>query len=160
MGTDKGPIYLTREGAAKLKAELAELRGPKRDALAKRLRHAVQQGDLSENADYISAKEDQGFLEGRILELETILREAVVVDPPQASDEVALGSTVVVAVDGGSPETYQLVGMKEADPRRGKITHESPIGRALMGRRVGDTVEAVTPGGALRLRILEIRSSG
>jgi transcription elongation factor GreA len=160
MGTDKAPIYITREGAAKLKAELAELRGPKRDALAKRLRHAVQQGDLSENADYISAKEEQGFLEGRILELETILREAVVVDPPQASDEVALGTTVVVAVDGGSPETYQLVGMKEADPRRGKITHESPIGRALMGRRVGDTVEAVTPGGALRLRILEIRSSG
>jgi transcription elongation factor GreA len=160
MGTDKAPIYLTREGSAKLKAELAELRGPKRDALAKRLRHAVQQGDLSENADYISAKEEQGFLEGRILELETILREAVVVDPPQASDEVALGTTVVVAVDGGSPETYQLVGMKEADPRRGKITHESPIGRALMGRRVGDTVEAVTPGGALRLRILEIRPSG
>ncbi|HSB89329.1 MAG TPA: transcription elongation factor GreA [Anaerolineales bacterium] len=160
MGTNKAPIYLTREGAAKLKVELAELRGPKRDALAKRLRHAVQQGDLSENADYISSKEEQAFLEGRILELETILREAVVVDPPQASDKVALGTTVVVAVDGGSPETYQLVGMKEADPRRGKITHESPIGRALMGRRVGDTVEAVTPGGTLRLRVLEIRSSG
>ncbi len=152
-------LYLTPEGAAKLKAELAELRGPKRDALAQRLRHAVQQGDLSENADYISAKEEQAFLEGRILELETILREAVVVEAPTGSDEAALGTTVVVAVDGGPPEEYQLVGMKEADPRRGKITHESPIGRALMGKRVGDVVEAKTPGGTLRLRILEIRHS-
>jgi len=150
-------FYLTPEGAAKIRAELDELRGPRRDALALRLRHAVQQGDLSENADYIHAKEDQAFLEGRILELETILRQATVVEPPTATDVVGLGTTVVVAEDGSGPEAYQLVGMKEADPRSGKISHESPIGKALLGKRVGDVAEVRTPGGALRLTILEIR---
>jgi transcription elongation factor GreA len=156
----KRPLYLTPEGAAKLRADLEDLRGPKRQALAKRLRHAIQQGDLSENADYISAKEDQAFLEGRILELETILREASVVDTPTTSDVVDLGTTVVVAEAGRQPETYLLVGLKEADPRQGKISHESPLGRALMGKRVGDTAEAVTPGGTIRMQILEIRSPG
>jgi transcription elongation factor GreA len=150
-------FYLTPEGAAKIRAELDELRGPRRDALALRLRHAVQQGDLSENADYIHAKEDQAFLEGRILELETILRQATVVEPPTATDVVGLGTTVVVAEDGGGPEVYQLVGLKEADPRRGKISHESPIGKALLGKRVGDIAEVRTPGGALRFTIVEIR---
>jgi transcription elongation factor GreA len=156
----KRPLYLTPEGAAKLRADLEDLRGPKRQALAKRLRHAIQQGDLSENADYISAKEEQAFLEGRILELETILREASVVDTPTTSDVVDLGTTVVVAEAGREPETYLLVGLKEADPRQGKISHESPLGRALMGKRVGDTAEAVTPGGTIRMQILEIRSPG
>ena len=156
----KRPLYLTPDGAAKLRADLEDLRGPKRQELAKRLRHAVQQGDLSENADYLSAKEDQAFLEGRILELETILREASIVDTPTTSDMVDLGTTVIVAEAGQEPETYQLVGLKEADPRQGKISHESPLGRALMGKRVGDTAEAVTPGGTIRLRILEIRFPG
>jgi transcription elongation factor GreA len=156
----KRPLYLTPDGAAKLRADLEDLRGPKRQELAKRLRHAVQQGDLSENADYISAKEEQAFLEGRILELETILREASIVDTPTTSDIVDLGTTVIVEEAGQGPETYQLVGLKEADPRKGKISHESPRGRALMGKRVGDTAEAVTPGGTIRMRILEIRSPG
>jgi transcription elongation factor GreA len=156
---DRRPYVLTPEGAAKLKAELEELRGPRRDQLAKRLRHAVQQGDLSENADYISAKEDQAFLEGRILELETILREATIIEPPLGTDVVGLGTTVVVAEDGRPPQEYQLVGMKEADPRRGKITHESPIGRALLGKRVGEVAEASTPGGTIRMRVVEIRRS-
>ena len=150
-------FYLTPEGAAKVRAELDELRGPRREAMALRLRHAVQQGDLSENADYIKAKEDQAFLEGHILELETILRQATIVEPPTATDVVGLGTTVVVAEDGSGPEVYQLVGMKEADPRQGKISHESPIGKALLGKRVGDIAEVRTPGGALRLTILEIR---
>jgi transcription elongation factor GreA len=156
---DRRPYVLTPEGAAKLKTELEELRGPRRDQLAKRLRHAVQQGDLSENADYISAKEDQAFLEGRILELETILREATIIEPPLGTDVVGLGTTVVVAEDGRPPQEYQLVGMKEADPRRGKITHESPIGRALLGKRVGEVAEASTPGGTIRMRVVEIRRS-
>ena len=156
----KRPLYLTPEGAAKLRADLEDLRGTKRQALAKRLRHAIQQGDLSENADYISAKEEQAFLEGRILELETILREASVVDTPTTSDVVDLGTTVVVAEAGREQEPYQMVGLKEADPRKGKISHESPLGRALMGKRVGDTAEAVTPGGTIRMQILEIRSPG
>lgn len=155
--SDTRAFYLTPEGAAKVRSELDELRGPRREALALRLRYAVQQGDLSENADYITAKEDQAFLEGRILELETILREATVVAPPTATDVVRLGTTVVVAEDGGQPEVYLLVGMKEADPRHGKISHESPIGKALLGKRVGDVAEARTPAGVLRLTILEIR---
>jgi transcription elongation factor GreA len=150
-------LYLTPDGAKRLKAELEDLRGPRREALAKRLRHAVQQGDLSENADYIAAKEEQGFLEGRILELETLLREAVIVENGANGDEVGIGSTVVVSVDGGDRETFQLVGVAEARPREGRISHESPIGMALMGHHVGETVRASTPGGELTLRILEIR---
>jgi len=150
-------VYLTPEGAQKLKAELEELRGPRRQALAKRLRHAIQQGDLSENADYITAKEEQAFLEGRILELESILREAVIVENGGAAGEVGIGSTVVVSMDGGARETFQVVGVAEARPREGKISHESPIGQALFGHRPGDVVRASTPGGEIELVILEIR---
>ena len=153
----KREMYLTPEGAAKLKHDLVDLRGPRRDEIARRLRHAIQQGDLSENADYISAKEDQAFLEGRIQELETILREATIVENVASTGEVAVGSTVVVSEEGGTPETYFLVGIKEADPRRGKISHESPIGQALMGKRSGDLVTATTPAGPLILRVLEVR---
>lgn len=149
-------FFLTPEGADRLRAELEELRGPRRDDLARRLRHAVQQGDLSENADYITAKEEQAFLEGRIQELETILREATVVQGA-GSDAVTIGSTVVVAEDGQSPQTFQVVGIKEASPREGRISHESPIGKALMGKKVGDIALAETPGGTVELKVIEIR---
>ena len=152
----KREYILTATGAARLREELAVLKGPRRTELAGRLRHAVQMGDLSENADYIMAKEEQGFLEGRIQELETILREALIVEE-NAAEEAAVGSTVVVSESGGPAETFLLVGMKEADPRRGKISHESPIGQALLGHRAGDTVQAETPGGMLVFKILEIR---
>jgi transcription elongation factor GreA len=151
----KREYILTSEGAARLREELSVLKGPRRTELAGRLRSAVQMGDLSENADYIKAKEDQGFLEGRILELETILREAVIAEEA-ATDVAAVGSTVVVSESGGPAETFMLVGVKEADPRRGKISHESPIGQALLGHHAGDTVQAETPGGMLSFRILEI----
>jgi transcription elongation factor GreA len=149
-------FFLTPEGADRLRAELDELRGPRRTDLAKRLRHAVQQGDLSENADYISAKEEQAFLEGRIQELETILREATVVEGG-STDTVTVGNTVVVAEDGRSPQTFQVVGIKEASPREGRISNESPIGKALIGKRVGDVALAETPGGRVELKIIEIR---
>ena len=148
--------FLTPDGAARLRAELEELRGPRRTNLAKRLRHAVQQGDLSENADYITAKEEQAFLEGRIQELETILRDATIVEGG-ISDTVAVGSTVVVAEDGQSPQTFHVVGIKEASPRDGRISNESPIGKALMGKRVGDVALAETPGGKVELKVIEIR---
>jgi transcription elongation factor GreA len=148
---------LTAEGAAKLKAELEELRGPKREALAKRLRDAVQQGDLSENADYHKAKEDQGFLEGRIQELEYLLKNAVIIEKNGAvSGLVEVGVTVTVQEEDFPPETYYMVGAKEADPRNGRISNESPIGQALIGHAVGDTVVAETPGGAVKLKILKI----
>ena len=157
MSDSERDYILTRAGAEKLKAELDELRGPKREALAKRLHFAIKQGDLSENADYTAAKEEQGFLEGRIQEIETILRKATVVDQPASNDVVAVGSTVVIAWDGQDPETYYLVGVTEANPRQGKISLESPIGRALIGHRVGEVAEAETPTGPKRIKILEIR---
>jgi transcription elongation factor GreA len=149
------PMYLTPEGAEKLRAELKELTGPRREELSRRLRSAIQMGDLSENADYHKAKEDQAFLEGRIQELEAVLRNAVIVEKKK-SDVVTVGSTVTVQEEDFDPETYYLVGAKEADPRNGKISNESPIGRALMDHKVGDVVEADTPGGKLKFKILKI----
>lgn len=154
---EKRELILTREGAEKVRAELDILKGPRRAELAERLRKAIQQGDLTENADYIQAKEEQAFLEGRVLELESILREATIVDGVAPTDTVSVGSIVVVAESGGSPETYHVVGLKEADPRRGKISHESPIGKALLGKRVGEKTIAATPGGDVELTILEVR---
>ncbi len=149
------PIYLTPEGEKKLRAELAELTGPRREELSQRLRSAIQMGDLSENADYHKAKEDQGFLEGRIQEIEAVLRTAVIVEKTN-SDVVTVGSNVTVQEENFSPETYMLVGAKEADPRNSKISNESPIGRALMDHKVGVVVEADTPGGKIRFKILKI----
>jgi transcription elongation factor GreA len=149
------PTYLTPEGETRLRAELAELTGPRREELAKRLRAAIQMGDLSENADYHKAKEDQGFLEGRIQEIEAILRMAVIIVKKQ-SDVVTVGSHVTVQEADFDPETYYLVGAKEADPRSGKISNESPIGKALMDHKAGDVVEAETPGGRIKFKILKI----
>jgi transcription elongation factor GreA len=149
------PTYLTPEGETRLRAELAELTGPRREELAQRLRAAIQMGDLSENADYHKAKEDQAFLEGRIMEIEAVLRNAVIIEKKQ-SDIVTVGSHVTVQEADFDPETYYLVGAKEADPRSGRISNESPIGRALMEHKVGDTVEAETPGGKIKFKILKI----
>jgi transcription elongation factor GreA len=147
--------YLTPEGAAKLRAELTELTGPRREELSRRLRSAIQMGDLSENADYHKAKEDQAFLEGRIQEIEAVLRHAVIIEKTN-SDVVTVGSTVTVQEADFDPETFYMVGAKEADPRNGKISNESPIGKALMDHKVGDVVEAETPGGKLKFKILKI----
>jgi transcription elongation factor GreA len=149
------PTYLTPEGEKKLKAELAELTGPRREELAMRLRSAIQMGDLSENADYHKAKEDQGFLEGRIQEIEAVLRTAVIIEKTN-SDVVTVGSQVTVQENNFDPETYSVVGAKEADPRNGKISNESPIGKALMDHKVGDVVEAETPGGKIKFKILKV----
>jgi transcription elongation factor GreA len=149
-------IYLTPEGEAKLRAELEELKGPRRDELALRLRSAIQMGDLSENADYKKAKEDQGFLEGRIQEIEAILRNAVTIEKKAGSDTVVIGSHVTIQEEGEPAETYHLVGPTEADPRSGRISHESPIGKALLDKRVGDDAQAETPGGIITFKILKI----
>jgi len=148
--------YLTPEGEIKLKAELAELTGPRREELSQRLRSAIQMGDLSENADYHKAKEDQGFLEGRIQEIESILRTAVIIEKSQGGDIVNVGSHVTVQEEDSDPETYYVVGAKEADPRNGKISNESPIGSALLGHKIGEVVEATTPGGKIKFKILKV----
>jgi transcription elongation factor GreA len=149
--------FLTPEGAERLKAELEELTSTKRSEIAARLRDAIRMGDLSENADYIMAKEDQAFLEGRIQELQNLLRTATIVTHDGlASEVVRVGARVMVQEKGQDPETFMLVGAKEADPRAGKISNESPIGQALLGKRVGDTARAETPGGSIDFKILEI----
>ena len=154
----EAPSYLTPEGADRLRNELEQLKGPGRTDLSKRLRSAIQQGDLSENADYISAKEEQGFLEGRIQELEHILKNVVIIDEnSQHGDKVDVGAHVTIQEDDFPHETYHVVGPQEANPRQGKISHESPIGRALMGHKVGDVVDVETPGGSLHLKIIGIK---
>ena len=150
------PTYLTPEGHAKLKAELEELKGPRREELSKRLRSAIQMGDLSENADYHKAKEDQGFLEGRIQEIEFMLRNVVIIEKNKSRDVVSVGSHVTIQETGNPPETYHVVGAKEADPRNGRISNESPIGRAVMDHKVGDVVEVETPGGKIKFKIVKI----
>jgi transcription elongation factor GreA len=149
--------YLTAEGAERLKAELVQLKGPERLQIAERLRSAISMGDLSENADYHKAKEDQAFLEGRILELESVLYNAIIVEGQTEKYEVVeVGASVTVQEDDFDPETYLMVGAKEADPRNGRISNESPIGKALMGKKEGDIVTADAPMGKIRLKIIKI----
>jgi len=154
MSTD---VYLTQEGADKLKKDLEILVGPRRRELAARLRFAIQQGDLSENADYTAAKEDQAFLEGKILEIEDALRRAIIIDDSVSSDTVVIGSTVTVSMGEDAPQTFRVIGVKEANPRQGMISHQSPYGQALLGKRVGETAFAETPSGTIELKVLEIR---
>jgi transcription elongation factor GreA len=150
-------IFLTAEGALRMKAELEQLKGAGRDEMARRLRSAVQMGDLSENADYHKAKEDQGFLEGRIRELEYLLKNATIIEQNGSQAGVVDVGSHVTLQEGDYPEeTYHLVGAKEADPRNGRISNESPIGSALLGHRVGDDVVVETPGGKIYLKILKI----
>lgn len=149
--------YLTREGIEKIRIDLEELRGPRRKEIADRLRNAVQMGDLSENADYIKAKEDQAFLEGKIQELELILRDAVVIENGNKTDMAELGSTVVVKMNGPDPETFRLVGVKEANAREGKISYESPIGKAIIGKKIGETVTVKIPSGEIEIEIIDIQ---
>jgi transcription elongation factor GreA len=156
---EKKEIFITPDGIKKIREELELLTNTKRLELAQRLRHAVEMGDLSENADYIKAKEDQAFLEGRIQELEYILREATIVEPQVQNDRVQIGSIVKISYAGGEPETFQIVGVTEANPRQGKISHESPIGKALVGKKAGDHAIVQTPAGESELLILEIQSN-
>ena len=150
-------IYLTVEGADKLRQELSQLKGVGRDEISRRLRDAIQMGDLSENADYSKAKEDQAFLEGRIQDLERVLHDSIIVENHSGAREIVeVGAKITVQEEDFPPDTYLLVGAKEADPRNGKISHESPIGKVLMGKREGDFVTAITPGGQVRLKILKI----
>ena len=150
------PSYLTGEGEVKLRVELEDLKGPRREELAQRLRSAIQMGDLSENADYHKAKEDQAFLEGRIQEIEFLLRNAVIIEKSANIDVVSIGDHVTIQEDGYPPETYHVVGAKEADPRNGRISNESPIGRAIMDKKAGDTVEVDAPAGKMKFKILKI----
>ena len=150
-------VYLTSEGEKSLREELNILTTTDRNNLAARLRDAIQMGDLSENADYKKAKEDQGFLEGRILEIEYKLRNAIIINETDTNNIiVGLGNKVTIQYENDTPEVYLVVGASEADPRNGRISNVSPIGSALMDHKVGEMVNVTTPGGTMTLKILEI----
>jgi transcription elongation factor GreA len=147
---------ITAQGLEDLKAELARLEGEERRAIAERILRARELGDLSENAEYHAAKEDQAHLETRILKLQERLRSAKVTEaPPADADQVGFGSTVVIADDSGE-KTYTIVGATEASIKDGKLSAESPVAQALMGRRPGDTVKVPTPRGSRELRVVRL----
>ncbi len=148
--------YLSQEGLEKLKQGLHELKTKKRQEIAARLEHAKSLGDLSENAEYQETKEEQEMMEQRIAELEERVREAVVMHKPTKTDSVRVGSTVVVSSSHGE-EIYTILGSEEADPARGKISNESPLGKAFLEHKAGDKVEVRTPAGVMVYTIAEIR---
>ncbi len=153
----EGPLYITAEGLSRIKEELDHLINVKRLEISERLQRAIREGDLRENADYAYTKQEQGFIEGRIRELEDSLRRAEIIENNGPSNEVRVGSTVtIVDLEYDEEETYQIVGFLEADPGNGRISNESPIGSALLGRRKGQTVTVQTPAGESRFRITGI----
>jgi transcription elongation factor GreA len=152
------PVFITAEGLAKLQAELEYLTTVRRHEVAERIYHAKEAGDITDNAEYEDAKNEQAFLEGRILTLEAMLRHAQIIDENQGSEIVTLGSSVTVMDDDGYEETYTIVGSAEADPSQGRISNESPVGRALLGRRVGEEARVLAPAGEVKLRITALNA--
>jgi transcription elongation factor GreA len=149
------PTYVSREGLEKLRVELDELVNVRRPEIAARIHDAKEHGELAENAEYEDAKNEQAFVEGRILALETLLKNAILIDENPATDHVAIGSTVTVESDAGRHD-FTIVGSAEADPRDGKISNESPVGRALLGHRKGEKVVVKVPAGDFAYKILAI----
>lgn len=151
------PVFLTAEGKAKLETELEHLSTVRRQEVAQRIRAAKEGGDVSDNADYDDAKMEQAFVEGRILTIETILKNAVLIDTGHNhAHGIRLGSRVTVVDDEDYKDTYLLVGSAEARPAEGKISNESPLGKALMGKRVGDEVTVAAPSGLIRYSVLGV----
>lgn len=152
--------YITKEGLEKIKAELEELKTVRRRELAEKLQRAIAEGDLSENAEYQEAKEEQAFLEGRIVELEELTSTAVVIDSKKGGGTVKIGSTVMVerAKKGSKKKMIvTIVGSEETDPNEGKISHVSPVGSALLGKRPGDCMDITTPGGKTTWCIISVK---
>ena len=147
------PVFLTPEGLRKLQEELEYFRTVRRSDVASRIRSAKEEGDLTENAEYDDAKNEQAFVEGRILTLEQMVNNHVLIEEGRATDRVTVGARVTVVEDGEDPITYHIVGSAEADPSIGRISNESPFGKALLAHREGDTVQVHTPGGVRQVRI-------
>jgi len=154
---DDRPVLLTKEGLRQAQAELERLIKVRRAEIAERIRHARDFGDISENAEYTEAKNEQSLVEGRIQTLEAMIRNAVLIeDEPREAGVVTVGASVTVEDEDGD-ETYAIVGAAEADPVHGRISNESPLGRALLGHRAGDQVEWTLPGGDIsRVTILSV----
>ena len=148
--------YISKDGLDKLRAELDEMVTVRRPEIAQRIHDAKEHGDLSENAEYEDAKNEQAFVEGRIQTLEMMIKNASLIDEHTSTDHVQIGSTVKVKGEDGT-ETFSIVGSAEAKPADGRISNESPVGRALLGRRKGDKVVVKVPAGDFAYTILEIR---
>jgi transcription elongation factor GreA len=150
------PAYLSREGLEKLREELDELVNVRRAEVAGRIHEAKEHGDVTENAEYEDAKNEQAFVEGRIQTLSALIKNAVIIEENHSTTHVQIGSTVVIEADG-SKETYTIVGSAEASPSDGRISNESPVGRALLGRKKGDKVTVSVPAGDSVYKIVGIR---
>lgn len=150
--------YLSPEGIETIKKELQELKNKKRQEIAKRLQEAKDLGDLSENAEYFEAKEAQSFNESRVAELEELLKNAIVIKTPSAENIVGIGSKIEVKLNNNI-EVFSVVGSTEAKPQEGKISNESPLGRAFLSKKIGDEVEIKTPGGIVKYKIIKIENS-
>ncbi len=150
---------MTKEGKQKLENELEQLKSVKRKEVVERIKIARSFGDLSENSEYDSAKEEQAFVEGRITTLENMIRNAKIIEEDEMnSDSVGLGKSVTfIELPNGDEETYTIVGSAEADPFEGKISNDSPIAKSLIGKTVGDEVTVQTPGGDMNVRIISIK---
>jgi transcription elongation factor GreA len=156
--TDK-PVYLTREGRLKFEEELKRLEETERPRVAERIKQAKDLGDLSENAEYEAAKQEQGFIEGRIRDLRYMIANAQMIDEDaNGSKEVRIGSTVTIREEDGEEISYTIVGTSEANPRLGKISNESPLGLALLGKHVRQTVTVPTPdGSSYKIKIVKVK---
>jgi transcription elongation factor GreA len=153
------PVLLTEEGYAKLEQELEHLKAVRRPQVAERIRQAKELASTQNNAEYDDAKNEQAFVEGRILTLEKMIQDATIIDEEQAhhATQVQIGSDVTVSEGHGKKQqTFTIVGSAEADPKQGKISNESPVGRALLGKRVGDEVQVAAPKGVLRYTVTKI----
>jgi transcription elongation factor GreA len=151
-------VILTYEGLKKLEEELEQLRGPKRMEIKERIKTALSFGDITENSEYDEAKNEQAYIEGRIAQLETMLKNARVIDEDDVStDKVTIGSKVTLLdLDSKEEDVYTIVGSTEANPAQMKISNESPVGSALMNKKKGNTVEVMVPDGTLRFKIVKI----
>ena len=149
-------VYLTQEGYERLDHELHELRTVRRPAVSERIRKAKEFTDTVDNAEYDDAKAEQAFIEGRIQDLEYQLANAEIIEDHPAVDYVRLGSRVTVTDTSGEQEIYTIVGSAEADPRHGFISNESPVGRALLGKKIGEQVDVVAPGGSFNLKVVSL----
>ncbi|MCK6257857.1 transcription elongation factor GreA [Fictibacillus sp. WQ 8-8] len=151
--------YMTLEGKQKLENELEHLKTEKRKEVVERIKIARSFGDLSENSEYDAAKDEQAFVEARIVQLEKMVRDAVIIEENKAAgDSVSIGKSVkFLELPDGDEETYMIVGSAEADPFEGKISNDSPMAKSLLGKKVGEQVSVQTPGGEISVRILEVK---
>ncbi len=154
---EKG-VFLTKEGLSKLEAELDNLRTARRQEVAEKIQRAKELGGTENNAEYENAKEEQFWVEGRIIELEDMIRNVTLITGEKsANHEIRVGSRVMVQTQDGKKESYTLVDIMEASPSDGKISYKSPVGRALMGKKKGEKVEVAVPAGTLKFKILEVK---